>query len=652
MAGMFHDVQPSDPDEPDAVRAQKEDDMLRAAVQLPNKWPDILQVLCSEYASPAATRLAFTLVWGMNVMASGLAYDAAVEPMRAGDDLLSILQRRVKQLSNKRDQASHLLIDVGEQERITYAMLVSMFAVADTFETSTNSPCMPQSHGTLLELIENVLSTNGTSQARRSVSPVTELDVAQTILVKWGHVLPWSWRVWDDTRLYNSDVAECLTATWLHHLDASVVDIVDGHSVEWWDDDLAAALESNPSAALSMMSRLVTCALSTARELTSRALGAPVLDVVLKACWSIKHVLQATPVHGAALPPLYSVMYRLFLLLGDDGLELAIKDLLLEGLSFSPSSLHSAIDITDDPRSEYTLAWDRSRFFAYCSQPPLPHELRSSALRRTRSSLKTGRIRDNASESELRHCRQALQMLTLVWRAGRTPRTLSDPARLLLSAVLSRLESEALDSPTWTMLGDAAIGALAIWHEYGEASAAKLGGQFIWDVMDEMDPGNLPLAASISAYIAATAHTRSRDALACFEAWNYCRDVALLILNRDFGGAGEPLALLVFPVICRALAALAQHAPPAAMRYYVASPWTMCMIDHMKRLKYGEEDDDDYTRILQELSGPNVQRLCSLLSIAGRTQVHEEQEHDAEKRCPQIELTFCWNQSRACLIPA
>lgn len=53
------------------------------------------------------------------------------------------------------------------------------------------------------------------------------------------------------------------------------------------------------------------------------------------------------------------------------------------------------------------------------------------------------------------------------------------------------------------------------------------------------------------------------EGLVCAEAWDYFRDVILLILNRDFGGADEPLALLVCTSICRVLVALVRNAPPA-----------------------------------------------------------------------------------------
>ncbi len=49
------------------------------------------------------------------------------------------------------------------------------------------------------------------------------------------------------------------------------------------------------------------------------------MDVVLKTCWSIKYMLQVIALDDATLAPLYGIMYKLFLLLGDQDLDLAGK---------------------------------------------------------------------------------------------------------------------------------------------------------------------------------------------------------------------------------------------------------------------------------------------------------------------------------------
>jgi hypothetical protein len=55
-----------------------------------------------------------------------------------------------------------------------------------------------------------------------------------------------------------------------------------------------------------------------------------------------------------------------------------------------------------------------------------------------------------------------------------------------------------------------------------------------------------------------------RDTLCCVEAWDYCRDVLLLVLSRHFLGENEPLALTVCPSVCRALLRLLRQADSQA----------------------------------------------------------------------------------------
>lgn len=60
----------------------------------------------------------------------------------------------------------------------------------------------PDGYGYLLELIRTIANED-TVNCR----PPEDLDVPQTILLRWGNVVPWTWSTWDDFRVANS---ECL----------------------------------------------------------------------------------------------------------------------------------------------------------------------------------------------------------------------------------------------------------------------------------------------------------------------------------------------------------------------------------------------------------------------------------------------------------
>ncbi|KAI0651727.1 hypothetical protein C8Q79DRAFT_54612 [Trametes meyenii] len=465
---------------------------------------------------------------------------------------------------------------------------------------SVNSPCRPQSHATLLEMIQTVLWSNDGVMPSCSIHPVTQLDLPSTILTKWGIALPWSWRIWKDARLHNSEVAESLSATWLYHLDASVDDIHMTHSVEWWDLSLVRALEGAAGAALSMISRLLLCVVRFMKEQTSQSLDSPTLDVVLKACWATKHLLQTleAAVDDTTSSTLYTIMHKLFLLLGDARPELDVKDLILEGFSYSNTGLRLSMGaIVADSRSECASGWE--------------HKLGQLIKLLNAVRLSGGVI----SMLDLRNIRQTLQLLTLAGRTGLVPCPTSGMVRQFLSAVLAWLDgSEEIHSPIWSMLGDVTIMALAVWRQHvverGHTIPKSLGRDLVWSLFEEVDPLNLPLAASLAAYISATARDRGYDDLSYSEACNYFRDVILLVLNREYGGIEEPLSLVVAPAVSRALVELSQHPPSRAKRSYISSPWTISMVAHLKRLERNEELADKYDEVLWKLLKPHARPLC------------------------------------------
>lgn len=50
------------------------------------------------------------------------------------------------------------------------------------------------------------------AQPTDSFMPVEHLDAPQTILLRWGNVVPWSWITWDDQRIANTAHLPCLVS--------------------------------------------------------------------------------------------------------------------------------------------------------------------------------------------------------------------------------------------------------------------------------------------------------------------------------------------------------------------------------------------------------------------------------------------------------
>lgn len=63
------------------------------------------------------------------------------------------------------------------------------------------SPLWPKTLGRLLDLMEFSM----TRDSSPSLIPCGKLNESQVILLRWGEVVPWTWVMWRDGRLWNSE---------------------------------------------------------------------------------------------------------------------------------------------------------------------------------------------------------------------------------------------------------------------------------------------------------------------------------------------------------------------------------------------------------------------------------------------------------------
>ncbi|RDX56001.1 hypothetical protein OH76DRAFT_587645 [Lentinus brumalis] len=574
IAGSYFDISSSDQVYPESVLVQREDDMLRAAVQLPEKWSDIVHAVTSDYVSPAAYRLCLCLLFGTFVMAPQLSDQSIVIERAERNALLRALQARLKRIVTKRNQGiANTLVDAGEQERIALAIFVSLYAIAESDgDRGPESPGRPQTQAALLEMIQAILRPEPSLSPQSLITPPADANTAIAILVRWGCTLPWAWRTWEDVRLHNSEVTEHLTAAWLHNLDIHSNEVFIAHAVEYWDADLVTALQVEPRAALSMMLRLLFCTLCAVKDATPGHLSDPVLNVLLKICWSTRYLLQIVEVDNASSTALLGIICNLFVLLSDGRLELGIKDLIIEIMSMSTATgLRGAVMVISDPKSEFTSNLDRrlnliSRYVLGCAY-------KACELIHDDRLYSDGGCCGTVTFADLRTVKQAIQLLTLMWTSGTSPRSVPQSAQRFLAALVNWLGDLKSDSEAWRVLGDAFIGIVAILEQRrADPTFAAIDRCWdelaVWRLAREADPNELPLASSFALYVGTMAHLRHTDDLFCAEAWDYFRDVLLLILTSDYEGPDEPLALLIAPSICTALIALLGNAQGASCTYF------------------------------------------------------------------------------------
>ncbi|KAK0208610.1 hypothetical protein DFS33DRAFT_1380120 [Desarmillaria ectypa] len=216
----------SDIQHSDEWHLQREEDNLRAASQLPSQWDSVKRVITSKQVSPAARRLALRLIFGVCIILPSLGgkNDKSVSReyrMTQSEEFLEIIHTCIHQTVMNGITANYSSDPAVELERINFSMLVSLYAAADTEQRQTQLPSRPLTLGYLLDLIQVIMHPDDAVVTSSIVAPPDHLDVAQTILVRWGGTIFWSWETWDDSRLANTEVIVFLTAVWINKFNES-----------------------------------------------------------------------------------------------------------------------------------------------------------------------------------------------------------------------------------------------------------------------------------------------------------------------------------------------------------------------------------------------------------------------------------------------
>ncbi|KDR85134.1 hypothetical protein GALMADRAFT_324437 [Galerina marginata CBS 339.88] len=204
----------------ETIKLQKQDDAVHATSQLPENWHDLKFVIGSHNFSPAAKRIALSLLFAVYVMGPQLTFFGSWQRPRYGDtawpkpdaslafkpqkeDLLDCLLIAARQMSSQMQAPSASFDCHGE--RTSMAMLISLFSVIyDVPDPNTRTlrtvQLRPEGLYYLLDLIWIVIGTEN-----NSFLPLEELDLPQIILLRWGDSVPWSWSIWTDERNANTE---------------------------------------------------------------------------------------------------------------------------------------------------------------------------------------------------------------------------------------------------------------------------------------------------------------------------------------------------------------------------------------------------------------------------------------------------------------
>lgn len=154
-----------------------------------------------------------------------------------------------------------------------------------------------------------------------------------------------------------------------------------------------------------------------------------------------------------------------------------------------------------------------------------------------------------------------------------------------LQTVVDWLNHEASDSLGSRILGDSLLVTLAT-YEISDLSSDDTvwDDSAIWQIATARSSMNLATAAAFATYLSVSIRRQTCDDLMHAEAYNYLRDMLLLVLKHQFLAAEESIAVLVCPVLCHAISCLLVYSRHATVHFMLHSPWTMNLCLELRAL--------------------------------------------------------------------
>ncbi|OAX44755.1 hypothetical protein K503DRAFT_3167 [Rhizopogon vinicolor AM-OR11-026] len=586
VASAMHDRYYND-DIPEALRKRREEDNLRAAAQLPDRWDSIPSILTSEKASPAAKRLAIRLLVSLYVLQPQLIERSLdsfniTRPDRSDSmvtmlpHLVGFMQHTVVQLSEC--SPLHAQHQSGTQERMNCAMLLSLFALVDLTsrakDTDSGAPFRPYTLAAVMRLFRFVMLIDDTLSAQTVVSPCPDLDAPRVVLVLWRHFVPWMWRLLAECNGSDIEAIVFLTTTWLYYavtLDPQTISTPDSFA----DGEHGKCMIC---AYLAWISRLLVYLSSAPRP---QRLTTAQTDVLLKICqyfvhWSDSDVLGIRKSSDCCRRLILLFVYLSCLENGHDAGDYVIHAM----AKMQPRTLREGW--------KQVIQEDSSKIY--------------DELEKSMSDSRRQLLKDEPDKTDIRRAKQFLDFFTIGCSSNIQISNQKSIIEFLEATVeYLRRESSAEQLSTLSTSFLSCLTAFQRGQSGIKICDAPLlsDPEIIWQVaMDSATP-NLALASSFAFHIVSS--RRLPEPLTQLEAWDFLREALLLIASYDYLGDESPLALVVNPSICNALSHLVRHADEHTAEVMQSSPWTSHLQTVLRRIQSSDNHlAEDYSSLLKK----------------------------------------------------
>ncbi|KAG9314489.1 hypothetical protein JVU11DRAFT_5286 [Chiua virens] len=526
----------SDQSLPESLKGQREEDNLRAAIQLPDNWDMLPSMLLSERASLAAKRLSIRLILGRYILHPALSGQAGVDNTII--KLHSIFAEFVRQSATRADELRSVLEPsqryLIQQERLTSAMAISLFAATDMARAAIDlehvTGFRPQTMATVMQLLRFVLDLGGHLTPTNVLNPVDHLDIPTSVVLRWGIIPQWTWSIWLEYRNCHADTILYITTAYIQYYNATT-----GASLDVSDLMSTNSRSNNQTAVISVMIDLVfrlNLVLSACGH--PRQLSPSMMSVLHGACRLISQWINQNSCGIQNSKECCKALIVLFGYSSQNDQNFILNDTIIECLALMEKQcIHDAWKAAAEDKDLYfrealCQSFTRTRVFSADGLP------------------KSGEV----------YVAQLMQFVVVMMFKGVNPLNM-DPFVEFAEAVGERIF--AMPANDRRLLHEVFLVFLAIANLSQTGfliSKVSLAAddEVIWHLGMYTGEVNLFVASAFALYI--TSSVISVEPLTYLEGLEYLLDIALLVCSRQYPREDEALALIVLPTICDALTRL------------------------------------------------------------------------------------------------
>ncbi|KAH0590564.1 hypothetical protein H2248_000705 [Termitomyces sp. 'cryptogamus'] len=580
------------------LRSQREDETVHAAAQLPERWESIIDVIGSNTASPAAIRLATRLLFAALVMGPQLNgerqwADSRIQPLH----VISAILRNTERKYINGLFVNFPEIEYDDEERTSLAMLVILFSTSHTAQNRDLTPMQAyqplvriQNLSRLLDVLQIAFYRDTTLSGHMTL-PCVNLDTAQTVLIRWGNLFPWSWSTWSDQRLANVECITDLTITWLYHLNTP---FCTGSSSECpaafsfhFDSMISDKELYLGTIIVHLFNRIMLHAVQVAQRRVFHGVSSDLVVVLRKACsMTVRllryHAERRDATHERVVQSICRSLQVLFFWLDDKTEYLGIKDLILEILSLIRPDI-------------MTLS-----FRTLCEDKHLQagEKIDEDVVRSIEKiDLWDDSLSDVTATVTCLSIKHTVCFLTLIWNCDLDDYISISSSLSLISKGMDLLEEKDRSGRVFPILKTAILTFASVTSRFVTPSSMEEG--LFWVLAIQSKYTDFSIASALAHRILMTGG-QNIDSLGLAEAWDYLCNVLLVILGGPFAEDDGSLALLVCPGVCTALTKLFQT-DSFPVDFVMSSPWTASLIAELDSLVSAEcSSVEEYLRALQQ----------------------------------------------------